>query len=62
MAVTRNDLANTILKMNYGELKSVAASLASMKDEDVRPKIETTEEFADMLFDWAEAEIADGTR
>lgn len=56
---TRADLAKLIVEMNYGELRSVAASLASMKDADVRPKIETTDEYAEMLFDWAESEIAD---
>lgn len=52
---TAKDFARVILEMNYGELKSVAASFASMKDEDVRPKIETAEEYADLLFDWAES-------
>ena len=54
---TRKDLAKVITSMNYGTLKSVAASLASMKDDEVRPRIETTEEFAELLFDWAEAEM-----
>lgn len=55
---TRADLATVILSMNYGELFKVAEELSEMKDEDVRPKIETPQEFAEMLFDWAQAEPA----
>jgi hypothetical protein len=55
---TKTDLANFIMEMNYGELKKVAVDLAGMKDADVRPKIETPEEYAEMLFDWAEANAA----
>lgn len=53
---TKTDLAKFIMNMNYGELKAVAADLSTMKDADVRPKIETTEEYADMLYDWAESQ------
>lgn len=57
---TRNDLALLIVGMNYGELKTVAAELASMiEDKEARPKLETAEEFADLLFDWAEASAGD---
>lgn len=57
--ITKRQFAKTILNMNYGTLREVAADLSAMKDEDVRPKIETPEEFAEVLFDWAEAN-ADG--
>ena len=59
---TRADLAKLILEMNYGELMGVASSFASMKDEEVRPKVETPQEFAAMLFDWAEAEEYDNDK
>lgn len=53
---TRQDLIEAVLGMNYGELKSICCELAEMIDKDVRPKVETTEEFADLLYDWAEAQ------
>jgi hypothetical protein len=53
---TRTDLVEVILSMNYGELLAVAEELAKMKDDEVRPKIETPQEYAELLFDWAEAE------
>lgn len=59
MVTTRKGLAAAIVAMNYGDLKGVGASLASMKDVDVRPKIETADEYADLLFDWAAAEVED---
>jgi hypothetical protein len=59
MMTTRKGLANAIVAMNYGDLKSVGASLASMKDAEVRPKIETDDEYASLLFDWAAAEVED---
>lgn len=59
MPATAKDLANVIFNMNHGEMKKVASEMAGMKDEEVRPKIETPEEFADMLFDWAESVILD---
>jgi hypothetical protein len=52
----KDDLARTITTMSYGELKSVAAALVAMIDKEVRPKLETAEEFADLLYDWAEAQ------
>jgi hypothetical protein len=52
---TRYDLAQTIMQMNYGELLSVATDLSKMRDAEVRPKIETPEEFANALYDWAES-------
>lgn len=53
---TRNDLALLIVSMNYGDLKTVGAELAgTVEDKEARPKLETAEEFADLLFDWAEA-------
>lgn len=55
-----NDLALTIVGMNYGDLKSVAKELArTIEDKESRPKLETAEEFADLLFDWAEATATD---
>lgn len=54
---TKKDLALVILKMNYGELKSVGDEFAeTIKDKESRPKLETAEEFADLLYDWAEAQ------
>lgn len=50
------ELASAILEMSYGGLKAIAAELAeAIKDKEARPKLETAEEFADLLFDWAEA-------
>lgn len=52
----KDDLAATIVQMSYGGLKSVAAELAeAIKDKEARPKLETAEEFADLLYDWAES-------
>lgn len=57
MTTTRSDLAQYIVEMSYGELKAVGAALASTcQDKEARPKLETAEEFADLLYDWAEAE------
>lgn len=53
---TAKDFATVVMEMNYGELKKVAADLAGMKDAEVRPKIETPEEYAELLFDWAESQ------
>lgn len=53
---TPRDLAALIVSMNYGTLLNVAAEFASMIDKEVRPKVETKEEFADLLFDWADAQ------
>ena len=53
---TRADFAECILNMNYRELYAVAAELSGMKDAEVRPRIETPQEYAEMLFDWAEAQ------
>lgn len=55
----RQNLAKLIYSMPYGELMTVAGELAAMKDEEVRPKIETQQEFADALYDWAEANASD---
>lgn len=52
---TKAELAAAILGLTYGSLMEVAAELAKMKEPDVRPKIETPEEYAAMLHDWAEA-------
>lgn len=53
---TSKDLAAIILALNYGELRAVAGEFSKMIDKEVRPKIETPDEFAEMLFDWAEAQ------
>lgn len=53
---TRNDFIAAVVELPYGELKSIAAELAeTIKDKDARPKLETAEEFADLLYDWAAA-------
>lgn len=58
--VTAKDLAKLIMQMNYGELKCCASQLAAMNsDKDARPKLETGEEFADLIYDWAEASRGD---
>ncbi|RKE73632.1 hypothetical protein [Pseudorhodoplanes sinuspersici] len=55
--MTTKELARSILALNYGELKSVGKDFAeAIKDKDARPKLDTAEEFADLLFDWAEAQ------
>lgn len=57
MCKVRSDLVRAILGLNYGDLKTVASELASAAaDKDARPKLETAEEFADLLYDWAEAQ------
>jgi len=54
---TAKDLAAAIMGMNYGDLKSVARDLAAAcEDKEARPKMETTEDFADLLYYWAEAQ------
>ena len=54
---TKADLARLMLEMNYGELRSVALDLAAAcEDKEARPRMETTEDFAELLFDWAEAQ------
>lgn len=54
---TRRDLAETINGMSYHELKALGHELAeTIKDKEARPKLETAEEFADLLADWAEAQ------
>lgn len=59
---TKQDLAELIVGMSYGELKTVAHELAStVEDKEARPKLETAEEFADLLYDWAEAAAADAS-
>jgi hypothetical protein len=52
------DLAQCILAMSYGELRNVGAELASTcEDKEARPKMETTEDFAELLYDWAAATV-----
>lgn len=53
---TKQDLAELILAMNYGEFVSVGEDFASMIDSEVRPQIVTQKDFCEMLFDWAEAQ------
>lgn len=60
--VTANDLAKLILQMNYGQLKMVGdAFAAACEDKESRPQLETGEEFADLIYDWAEAEATAGS-
>lgn len=52
----REELAKTIFAMNYGELSGVATEFAHMVDDpEVRTPPKTTEDFASLLFDWAES-------
>lgn len=56
----RSDFVRAVLLMPYGELKQIAHELAeTIKDKEARPKLETAEEFADLLWDWAEAQRVD---
>lgn len=56
MSTTRQYFAEAIMNMNYGTLCAIAKEFSEMIDADVRPKIETPQEFAELLFDWAEAQ------
>ena len=57
MIASEKDLAKIICAMSYGALRQVASELADMcHDKDARPELKTTEQFADMLYDWAEAQ------
>lgn len=55
VANAKGKLAQAILSLTYGELMEIAGELAQMKDPEVRPKIETAEEYAALLHDWADA-------
>jgi hypothetical protein len=58
MGVTKKGLARVIVDMTYGELRTVAAELSSTcEDKEARPKMETTEDFAELLYDWAAATV-----
>lgn len=51
-------LARVIVSMTYSDLKSVATDLAAMfEDSDVRSAPKTAEDFAELLNDWAEAQV-----
>jgi len=50
--LTKNALAEAILAMSYGELVKVADQLADLKAH----RLITREEFAALLYDWAEAQ------
>lgn len=55
--MTAKELAKAITTMNYGELVSVAADFASMcEDKQVRSPPKSQEDFANLIWDWAEAE------
>lgn len=57
MVRSKKELAELILAMSYGELKSMGNDLSgTIEDKEARPKLETAEEFADLLWDWAEAQ------
>ncbi len=49
---TKDELANLILSMSYGELIKVADALADAKGQ----RLETSSDFAKLLYDWAEAQ------
>lgn len=52
----KKELAMMIIEMNYGALRDVAAELAAAcEDKEARPQLKTGQDFADLLFDWAEA-------
>lgn len=54
---TKQQVADAILNLTYGGLKEVASDLSRMiEDKDLWPKLETTEEFAELLYNWAEAQ------
>lgn len=55
VANPKGRLAQAILDLTYGELMEIAGELSEMKQPDVRPKIETPEEYAALLHDWADA-------
>ena len=56
MLTKREDFIKAILTMEYGVLKGIASELSeTIKDKEARPKLETPEEFADLLWDWADA-------
>ena len=57
VARTKQDFAKLILAFNYGELKGIASDFAAMVvDKDPRLPPETTQDFAELLYDWAEAQ------
>lgn len=58
---TKEDVAQVILRLNYGELMALGRELSAMKEPDVRPSIETPEEYAALLFDWAESAATEAT-
>ena len=51
-ASSKGELAATILSMSYGELISVSEVLCNMK----RARLETREDFAELLHQWAEGQ------
>lgn len=51
-----DELADAIAAMTFGDLMSVASDLSQMAEaKDARPKLETPEEFASLLWDWSES-------
>lgn len=60
MNMTPKGLARVIASMTYGDLKSVATDFAAMCEEmEPRGTPKTAEDFAELLNDWAEAQIED---
>jgi hypothetical protein len=49
---SRDEMANLILSLSYGELLRVGDALADAKGQ----KLETGADFAKLLYDWAEAQ------
>jgi hypothetical protein len=51
------NFACLILRMTYGDLRDIAGDFAAMvEEEEMRPRPKTTEDFANLLHDWAEAQ------
>jgi hypothetical protein len=50
--MTKNELAQTILDMSYGELLKVGDQLASIKHQ----RLDVAEDFAKLLHNWADAQ------
>jgi hypothetical protein len=56
----RDNLAKLIYSMPYGELMAVAGELASTcVVKEARPQMTTAQDFASLLYAWAEAIASD---
>ncbi len=53
----RKRFISILLEMNYGTLKGIAEELTAMAaDKKGEIKLKTSEEFACLLYDWAESQ------